>query len=170
MFTRSGARAMRLELGRRIIGSASLMLALCLGTVSGRQTGTPSANATPFPVEETNIAQLHAAYLTGKTTAHKITQAYIDRITAYDKRGPYFNSIITVNDHALADADRLDVALKVTGKLTGPLHGIPVVVKDNLDTFDLPTTSGVLLFKEFVPPKDAFVVERVRRAGGIVLA
>jgi Asp-tRNA(Asn)/Glu-tRNA(Gln) amidotransferase A subunit family amidase len=165
---------MTFELGRRFIGSVSLILALCLATLSGWQTRTPSgsasANATPFPVEETSIAQLHTAYLTGKTTAHKITQAYIDRIAAYDKRGPHLNSIITVNDHALGDADKLDIALKATGKLTGPLHGIPVIVKDNLDTFDLPTTSGVVLFKEFVPLKDAFVVERVRKAGGIILA
>jgi Asp-tRNA(Asn)/Glu-tRNA(Gln) amidotransferase A subunit family amidase len=128
------------------------------------------ADAAPFPVEETTIAQLHAAYLGRKTTAHEITQAYINRIVAYDKRGPYLNSIITLNDHALADADKLDASLKVTGKLTGPLHGIPIIVKDNLDTFDLPTTSGVMLFKDFVPPKDAFVVERIRKAGAIVLA
>jgi amidase len=70
----------------------------------------------------------------------------------------------------LTDADRLDAALKATGKLTGPLHGIPLIVEDNLDTFDLPTTSGVVLFKDFVPPKDAFVVKRVREAGAIILA
>jgi amidase len=166
---------MRSEPFTRIVVSALLILGLCLATLSGWQTRTSvgrssAAGAAPFPVEETTIAQLHAAYLGRKTTAHEITQAYINRIVAYDKRGPYLNSIITLNDHALADADKLDVFLKVTGKLTGPLHGIPIIVKDNLDTFDLPTTSGVMLFKDFVPPKDAFVVERIRKAGAIVLA
>ena len=75
-----------------------------------------------------------------------------------------------MNPHALVEADKLDAALKATGRLTGPLHGIPVILKDNLDTFDLPTTSGVALFKNFVPPKDAFVVARLRRAGAIILA
>jgi Asp-tRNA(Asn)/Glu-tRNA(Gln) amidotransferase A subunit family amidase len=121
-------------------------------------------------VEETTIRQIHAAYLAGKATAHAITQAYINRIVAYDKRGPYLNSIINLNVHALADADKLDAALKATGKLTGPLHGIPVIVKDNLDTVDLPTTSGVALFKDFVPTKDAFVVARLRQAGAILVA
>jgi Asp-tRNA(Asn)/Glu-tRNA(Gln) amidotransferase A subunit family amidase len=116
------------------------------------------------------IAQIHTAYLSGRTTAREVTQAYINRIRAYDKRGPYLNSVITLNDHALTEAEKLDVALKATGKLTGPLHGIPVIVKDNLDTFDLPTTSGVALFKDFVPPKDAAVVQRIRKAGAIILA
>lgn len=165
---------MTLELGRRIVLSALVILGLSLSTLFGQTRtslgGSPTTGDPPFAVEETTIAQLHAAYLSGKTTARAVTEAYINRILTYDKRGPYLNSIITLNDQALAIADKLDIALKATGKLTGPLHGIPVIVKDNLDTFDLPTTSGVVLFKEFVPPKDAFIVERVRKAGGIILA
>lgn len=129
-----------------------------------------AAHAETFPVEEASIAQIQAAYTSGKTTAHEVTQAYLDRIAAYDKRGPYLNSLITVNTHALAEADRLDGLLKSTGKLVGPLHGIPVIVKDNLDTTDMPTSSGVALFKDFVPQKDAFIVGRLRAAGAIVLA
>ncbi len=123
---------------------------------------TAPTHAATFPVEETSTAQIHAAYLANKTSAREVTQAYLDRIAAYDKRGPYLNSLITVNGKALADADRLDAALKATGKLTGPLHGIPVIVKDNLDTTDMPTSSGVALFKDFVPTKDAFIVARLR--------
>jgi amidase len=130
----------------------------------------PVLPAATFPVEETTVGQLQAAYLAGKTTAHDVTQAYLDRIAAYDKRGPYLNSLISVNQHALTDADRLDATLKATGNLQGPLHGIPVIVKDNLDTFDMPTSSGVAFFKDFVPPKDAFVVARLRSAGAIILA
>ncbi len=123
-----------------------------------------------FHVEETTIADLHAAYLSGRTTACAVTRAYLDRIAAYDKRGPYLNSLIHVNMHALDEAERLDAALAAGGGLVGPLHGIPVIVKDNLDTADMPTSSGVALFKEFVPPRDAFAVARLRAAGGILLA
>jgi amidase len=123
-----------------------------------------------FPIEETTVAKLHAAYLAGKTTAREVTQAYLDRIAAYDKRGPHLNSLIAVNEHALAVADALDATLKSTGKLSGSLHGIPIIVKDNLDTHDLPTSSGVSLFKDFTPPKDAFIVARLRAAGAIILA
>src|SRR5262249_5372295 len=123
-----------------------------------------------FPIEEVTIAQLHTAYVAGTSTARAVTRAYLDRIEAYDKRGPYLNSLIHVNARALDEADWLDAALKETGRLSGPLHGVPVIVKDNLDTFDMPTSSGVALFKEFVPPRDAFIVARLRAAGAILLA
>jgi len=84
--------------------------------------------------------------------------------------GPYLNSIITLDGRALDEAGRLDATLQATGALTGPLHGIPVILKDNIDTFDMPTTSGVALFKDFVPRKDAFLVVRLRQTGAIVLA
>ena len=126
--------------------------------------------AAAFAIEETTVSRIHAAYLAGKATARQVTQAYLDRIAAYDQRGPYLNSIITVNPHALAEADRLDQALKSGGKLAGPLHGIPVIIKDNVDTFDMPTSSGVALFKDFVPVRDAFIVRRLRSSGAIILA
>lgn len=103
-------------------------------------------------------------------TARAVSRAYLDRIEAYDRRGPYLNSLITVNPRALTVADELDAALQATSALSGPLHGVPVIVKDNLDTADLPTTSGVALFKDFIPPRDAFIVARLRAAGAIVLA
>jgi Asp-tRNA(Asn)/Glu-tRNA(Gln) amidotransferase A subunit family amidase len=123
-----------------------------------------------FDVQECTIARIHAAYLDGSATTRAVTQAYLDRIAAYDRRGPYLNSLITVNPRALDVADDLDSELRANGRLSGSLHGIPVIVKDNLDTNDLPTTSGVRLFKDFIPPRDAFIVERLRAAGAIVLA
>src|SRR5437867_1688618 len=123
-----------------------------------------------FPVEEITIAQLHAAYLEGKTTAREVTEAYLERIEAYDKRGPYLNALITVNPNAVADAANLDAALKSTGKLTGRLHGIPIIIKDNIDTSDMPTSSGVALFKDFIPGRDAFIMQRLHLAGAIILA
>jgi amidase len=135
-----------------------------------KEARVPRPPAATFPVAETTIAQLHAAYLTGTTTARDVTQAYLDRIEAYDKRGPYLNSLISLNAHALADADRLDAALGATGSLTGPPHGIPVIVKDKLDTIDVPTSYGVALCRGFVPPRDAFIVARLRAAGASLLA
>lgn len=128
------------------------------------------SSSTTFPIEEATIVQLHTAYLAGTVTARAVTRAYLDRIEAYDKRGPCLNSLLHVNERALDEAGRLDAALKATGRLIGPLHGIPVIVKDNLDTIDMPTSSGVALFKDFVPPKDAFIVARLRDAGAILLA
>jgi Asp-tRNA(Asn)/Glu-tRNA(Gln) amidotransferase A subunit family amidase len=121
-------------------------------------------------IEEVTIAQLHAAYRAGETTARSVVHAYLDRIDAYDRRGPYLNSLIHVNANALAEANRLDASLRSSGTLTGTLHGVPVIVKDNLDTADMPTSSGVALFKDFVPGRDAFVVNRLRAAGAILLA
>jgi amidase len=129
-----------------------------------------SNTSPPFDVLERTIAQLQAAYVAGTVTARAVTQSYLDRIAAYDRRGPYLNSLISVNADALAVAAKLDAALQASGVLSGPLHGIPVIVKDNLDTADLPTTSGVAYFKDFVPARDAFVVARLRAAGAIVLA
>ncbi len=129
-----------------------------------------TASAQSFDVLERTIAQLQAAYLAGSVSARAVTRAYLDRIDAYDRRGPYLSSLISVNPHALTVADTLDAALQATGVLSGPLHGIPVIVKDNLDTADLPTTSGVACFKDFVPFRDAFIVARLRAAGAILLA
>ena len=84
-----------------------------------------TTSATSFPVEETSIGALHAAYLSGRATALSVCQAHLDRIAAYDRRGPALGAIIVNNPNALADAAALDAALASTGKLLGPLHGIP---------------------------------------------
>jgi amidase len=129
-----------------------------------------TAQEVPFPVEEASIASLEAAYLAGRTTAHAVVQAHLDRIAAYDKRGPLLNALITVNPHALEDADRVDAVLKATGRPVGPLHGIPVIVKDNIDVAGLPMTSGFQGWKSYYPADDAPLVRKIRAAGGIILA
>jgi Asp-tRNA(Asn)/Glu-tRNA(Gln) amidotransferase A subunit family amidase len=128
------------------------------------------AQAVTFPVEEASIADLEAAYLSGQTTAHAVTGAYLDRIAAYDKRGPLINALITVNPHALEEADRLDALMKATGRPVGALHGIPVIVKDNIDVAGLPMTSGFQGWKNYYPREDAPLVKKIREAGGIILA
>src|SRR5690606_22752064 len=84
-----------------------------------------------FQVEEATIAEIHAAFLDGRLTARRLVDLYLERIEALDQRGPALNAIVTVNPNARAVADSLDALLARTGRLSGPLHGIPVIVKDN---------------------------------------
>ena len=93
-------------------------------------------------LEEATIADIHAAYRAGTLTVHAVMAACLARIAAYDKDGPYLNALITVNAHALAEADALDAAYQASGTFRGPLQGIPVIVKDNLDALGMPMTSG----------------------------
>ena len=129
----------------------------------------PVTNTRSFGVVEASIADIHEAMERDQLTARALVEAYLARIEAYDKRGPALNAIVIVNPNALARADALDEAFASSG-LTGPLHGIPIIVKDNYDTSDLPTTAGSLSLEGSVPPDDSFQVRRIREAGGIVLA
>ncbi|MBW3563819.1 MAG: amidase [Acidobacteria bacterium] len=126
--------------------------------------------APSFQVEEATIAEIHAAMLAGRLTARQLVETYLERIDAYDKSGPAINSLIALNPDALENADSLDAALRSSGALVGPLHGIPVIVKDNYDVEGLPTTAGSLVLEESLPPDHSFQVRRLREAGAIVLA
>lgn len=126
-------------------------------------------NEQPFNVMETTIADVHAAYKSGSLTSRQLVQLYLDRIDAYDQKGPQINSIITLNAGALEEADKLDAAFKKSGPV-GSLHGIPILLKDQADTAGMPTTLGSVLFKDYCPPKDSFVVDKLKKAGAIILA
>lgn len=121
-------------------------------------------------VEEITIDEIHRRMTAGRLTAVDLVDAYLARIAAYDRDGPYLNSLITLNPAARERAAELDAALRDGGELVGPLHGIPFIVKDNYDTYDLPTTAGSASLKTSIPADDAFQVRRIREAGGIVLA
>ncbi|HEY6253261.1 MAG TPA: amidase family protein [Candidatus Angelobacter sp.] len=123
---------------------------------------------TQFEVTETTIAQTQAAIGAGKVTCRQLVESYLKRIQAYDQ-STGLNAIVVINPNALAEADRLDREFKRTGKLR-PLQGIAVIVKDNYDTYDLQTTGGSLALKGFIPKEDAYMVKKIREAGGIVLA
>ena len=125
--------------------------------------------AQSFDVVEASIADIHAAMRVGDLTARQLVQSYLDRIEAYDKQGPALNAIITINPRALERAEELDRAFR-TGGFVGPLHGIPIVVKDNYDTDDLQTTAGSASLAGSIPLDDAFQVRRIREAGAIVIA
>jgi len=129
-----------------------------------------SASAKSFDVMETTVEKVQAAYKAHTLTAHQLVQLYLDRIAAYDQKGPAIDCIVTLNPKALEEADRLDAEFAKTGKFVGPLHGVPILVKDEIDTAGMPTTLGTTIFKDYRPPRDSFVVARLRAAGAIVLA
>src|SRR5881397_2293764 len=115
------------------------------------------------------IADLQAGMSSGKFTARSITEKYLTRIDAIDKQGPAINSVLELNSDALAMADAADKERKDKGA-RGPLHGIPILIKDNIDTADrMNTTAGSLALLGSTPPKDAFVAAQLRKAGAVIL-
>src|SRR5438034_949727 len=133
------------------------------------QQAAPPATPPPFRVEETSIAQIHDAMKAGRLTCHALVDAYLRRIDAYDKNGPSLNAIVVINPDALKLADELDRRFAQSG-LTGPLHCVPTIVKDNFETIGLQSAGGSLSLQGFVSNKDAFLVKRVKAAGAVVLA
>ena len=114
------------------------------------------------------MADLNAAFDAGSLTSEQLVQMCLARIRAYDRQGPSLRALITVNPKALDIARQLDVERKTKGRRS-PLHGIPVVLKDNINTADMPTTAGSIALEGSVPPDDAFVAKRLREAGAIIL-
>jgi Asp-tRNA(Asn)/Glu-tRNA(Gln) amidotransferase A subunit family amidase len=131
----------------------------------------PSAQPLPeaeFDIIETTITDIHEAYQAGTLTVRQLVQMYLDRIALYDKKGPAINAIISISPTALAEADRLDAEFKRTG-FVGPLHGVPVIIKDQADIKGMPTTLGSVLFENYLPDRDCFVVAKLKQAGAIFL-
>lgn len=145
----------------RVLGAAGIA-----STFSVSATADDGAHKESFDVMEATVADIHAAVLNGHTTIREIVEQYLERIDAYDDQ---LKSILTVNPAALDRADELDDKLE-KGELVGPLHGIPTILKDNQNTKDMPTTGGAVTLEDTMAPDDAFVVERMREAGAIVLA
>jgi Asp-tRNA(Asn)/Glu-tRNA(Gln) amidotransferase A subunit family amidase len=146
--------------------SVIAVLALCAwlsGTVRTQDTA-------PFHLEEATVASIHAAFAAGRLTCVQLTRAYLDRIEAYDRQGPALRSIITVNPAAMEIAADKDRQYRTNRASTGPLHCIPIVLKDNFNTADMPTTGGNVSMRTSQPPADAFTVARIRAAGALILA
>jgi Asp-tRNA(Asn)/Glu-tRNA(Gln) amidotransferase A subunit family amidase len=148
-----------------------IVMIFCLAPAWRAQPGGEEIEkgAAPFDVVEASISDIHRAMKEGRLNSQQLVQLYLDRIEAYDKRGPALNAIITINPNALDRARELDELFAESG-MVGPLHGIPVIVKDNYDTADLPTSAGSLSLRDSIPPDDAFQVRKLRKAGAIVLA
>jgi len=146
------------------LGSA---LALAKPLTAAAQT-SPAAAVTP-ELEEITLGELQDGMASGRWTARSIAEGYLGRIDALDKRGPAINAIIELNPEALAIADAMDRERKA-GHVRGPLHGIPVLIKDNIDTADrMATSAGSLALAENHAARDAFVAARLREAGAVIL-
>ena len=128
----------------------------------------PAGQRPAFDVTEKTIPELAAAMHAGTVTSRALVDAYLARIDAYDQRGPAINAIITLNPQAPGDADALDRERASRGP-RGPLHGIPILLKDNYDTVDLPTTAGSIALKGSRPERDAFQVRKLRDAGAVIV-
>jgi amidase len=134
--------------------------------VAATAAGSLSAQTKPFSVVEANIADMRTALEQKRTTSHELVMQYLSRIALYEDR---LHAVITVNPRALAIADSLDRE-RARGKILGPLHGIPVALKDNIHTTDMPTTGGALAFADLVPPYEATLTKNLEAAGAIILA
>jgi amidase len=146
----------------KLFGAPAAALALAL-------TFSLASQAIALDLETATIAELEGAMKAGTVTSEKLTQAYLARIAAYDKQGPSINAVIMMNPKALETAKALDAEFKKKGPRS-PIHGIPIVLKDNYDTMDLQTTAGCQLLEGWIPLKDAYTVKKLRDAGAVILA
>src|SRR5215472_8591151 len=129
----------------------------------------PCILAQSFEVAEVSIADEQKAMTEGRVSSKDLVEAYLKRIDAFDHRGPRLNALITLNPNALREAEVLDRERASKGP-RGPLHGIPVIVKDNYSTADMQTTAGTIALLGFVPTIDAFQVRKLREAGAVIIA
>ncbi len=143
--------------------------------MADEETGKDGAGATTSGpgagpgIVETTLDDLRLAFEAGQLSSSELVQTYLDRIEALDRGGPGINSIISINPKVLEDAEALDRERAGSGP-RGPLHGVPVVLKDQIDAAGMATTMGSVLFKDYFPDRDAFVVERLRETGAVILA
>lgn len=163
-FVRLGAVAGTLALRGKPLAAESLA-----GEVGDAQARENRFSIAPFVLDEATLADLQSAMASGRMTAHSVTQQYLDRIHALDRTGPTLRSVIEINPDALSIADTLDRERKA-GRVRGPLHGIPILVKDNIGTADrMTTTAGSYALAGSIPLQDATIAARLRAAGAILL-
>ncbi len=173
---KSSLPSRRSFLGNTLIGGAAVTLTpLYPALGAARDLSSTASSASPVPevkafeLDETTISELQDGMNSGKFTARSLVEKYTARIDEIDKHGPAINSVIERNPDALAIAEELDRERKAKGA-RGPLHGIPVLIKDNIDTADkMMTTAGSLALLGSKPPKDSFVAQKLRAAGAVIL-
>src|SRR3954447_5489345 len=143
--------------------SLACVVAGLLGVAAPARAADPALD-----LERLTVADLSAKMAAGQLSSVQVTRAYINRIAAVNARGPGLNAVRITNPRVLQDASLLDLE-RATGHVRGPLHGIPVLVKDNLDVAGLPTTAGNVALQSSVPDRDSTVVARLRAAGAVIL-
>jgi amidase len=146
---------------RRVRSTSALTLLLTMAACT-----PPATDEVSFDVLEATIPEMQAAMTEGRLTSRELVEAHLVRIALYEER---VNAVIAVNANALAEADRLDRE-RAEGRVRGPLHGIPIALKDNVHTTDVPTTGGALAFEGFTPPYEATLTTNLREAGAVILA
>ena len=139
-----------------------------LAAVAALAAGAQPAAAAVPDLERTSATELEAKLTSGELTSVQLTKAYIDRIAAVNQRGPALNAVRALNPNALKEARVSDLA-RATHSVRGPLEGLPVLLKDNIDVAGMPTTASSIVLEHSVPDKDAFVVQRLKAAGAVIL-
>jgi amidase len=152
----------------RMLLPATLAIVFLINCNSPVKKDTEKLTTTAW-IEEMTINELQAGYSEGRFTISQVVQTYIDRINEIDKSGPELNSLIIINPDALAIAEELDKEMKA-GKSRSPMHGVPVILKDNIDTHDrMPTTAGATVLRNSFPGKDSFTAQKLRESGAVIL-
>jgi amidase len=136
--------------------------------VTGWALVVPIGATTTFDLTSASIADINAAFDAGALTSERLTQLFLARIAAYDKMGPALNAVLRINPLAVDEARALDAERKTKGP-RGPLHGIPVLLKDNIDMVGLPTTAGFYALRDSMPTQDSEQTRRLRAAGCVIL-
>ncbi len=163
---------------RRVLQFSSSLVACAVLVACGGGDGgiTLKPDRKAFPLVEATVSGFHAAMRNGDVSCRDVVQGYLARIAAFDAEAssaypnsPALHSVITVNANALARADELDRAFFSTGSMVGPMHCVTLLAKDNYDTFDMKTTAGSLVLQNNQPPDDAYTVQKIRAAGGIII-
>ena len=149
--------------GRRLAYATTLLACGCSSELEGPD---PNAARVPFDVVEATIPQLQQAMRDGRTTSRELVERYLIRIATYENA---LNATLAVNPNALEIAAALD-AERAAGRVRGPLHGIPIALKDNIHTTDMPTTGGALAFEGLIPPYEATLTTNLREAGAVIIA
>src|SRR5690606_22715115 len=139
-----------------------------VASAGGARIGPAPRPRPAFELEEMTISELMEHMGSGRYTARRLAELYLERIESLDRQGPALHHMLEINSDALATADRLDEERRA-GRVRGPLHGIPIIVKDNIDTADMMTTAGSLALVGAPPARDAFIMERLRAAGALIL-
>src|SRR5262245_56377960 len=145
---------------------ALIAVAVFVSAAEQNRTRASAAGTTPFNIVEATIPEMQAALKSGRLTSRALVSEYLIRIATHEHR---LHAALAINPRALEQADELDRE-RAAGRVRGPLHGIPVALKDNIHTTDMPTTGGALAFAGYVPPYEATLTKNLRDAGAIIIA